>query len=140
MTKRKASIFTVAEAVPNWFAVDGYTVAPLAQEEGPINNQSETNSKGRNPVAPDQSTKAQAITGWATAYPHTWLTGVDATETDIWSEGVQVYLRSADLAEATSRGASGETKDPVMAKPAEDEAMGQQAFWALVRAAGYETW
>ena len=73
MTKRKASIFTVAEAVPNWFAADGYTVAPLDQEEGPISNQAETSSKGRDPAVPDQSTKAQAIAGWATTSPHMWL-------------------------------------------------------------------
>ena len=140
MTKRKAIIFTVAEAVPNWFAAGGYTVAPLDQEGGPISNQIRTSSEGRDPAVPAQSTEVQPIAGWATASPHTWLSWVEVNETTSWPEEVQVDRMLADVAEATGSGLVSETGDPVIAKPTEGEATGQQAFWSLLRAAGYETW
>ena len=140
MTKRKASIFKIAESVPNWFASGGYTVAPLDEEGGPVNNQIGTGLKDRDSAVPAQSTEAQPIAGWAKASPHTWLSEAESNGTASWLEGVLVDRVLADVAEATSSGVVIKTGHPAVEKATEGEATGQQAFWALLRAVGYETW
>ena len=180
MTKRKASIFTVIEAVPNWFEANQDIVA--VQEATHV---TVPTYEGTSPVEPHQARETLALTAetshtWASSYSHTWKSAEVAEDEVIRAEGRQpgtgwaepsgsepkwaecdsVPWTGAGILEAAPDWAEvnkgelelADVADPSIRQPipnvdpvaeggtSEGVEATQEAFWTLLRAAGYEVW
>ena len=151
MTTRKANIFTVIEAVPNWFSArQEDDLIPVATEVA-IAAVTKSSIELGTPVQGFPPVTAEA-NNWSTTGSSTWLLGEGSEGTANWDRSWEATVTAGNTwagqgvlqsAEVVVPGASGLVNGPGpldMEEGLETESSAHKAFWALLKAAGYEVW
>lgn len=170
MTKRKADIFTVVEAVPNWF-VASHEVGSIQEATNSVvthgvGTSSEVLSPGREALPPTaeislnwvgsdlytwkpaevaESEASCAEADWAESNwtgPNLvpWAVASSHEGTTDWAGNRQRRQEPSEVARSGRGQVTHDLDSSIGEGSTEVEGVGQNAFWALLKNAGYEVW
>lgn len=165
MTKRKVDIFTVVEAVPNWFVasreigsvheeideaiIHGSGTSPDILSPAPealpptaeiVTNWVESSLYMWTPVEGSESTVSCDKANWAEPNSATWAVASRSEDTTNWTENIQGRQEPADVARAGIIKVTHDSDSSAEGGITEMEGLGQNAFWSLLKDVGYEEW
>ena len=170
MTKRKVDIFTVVEAVPNWFVASCEIRSLHEETDEAITHGSGTSPDILSPTPEALPPTAEIVTNWVEpglytwtpakgsksavrcdkanwaepnwAEPNsaTWAVASRSEDTTNWTENIQGRQEPADVARAGIIKVTHDSDSSAEGGITKMEGLGHNAFWSLLKDAGYEEW